>query len=306
MCILVTGGAGFIGSHIVDAYVKAGHEVFIIDNLSTGNKNNLNPRTRFYQADIKDDLSSIIKDIKPDIINHHAAQIDVRVSVADPSADAAINIIGTINVIEAGLKAGIKKFIFASTGGAIYGEQDSFPADESHPLRPLSPYGVAKLSCEKYLFYYKHNFGLDYVVLRYSNVYGPRQNPFGEAGVVAIFTHKLIKGGQPVINGDGLQTRDYVYVGDVVRANLSALKEGISGEFNISTGVEASVNELFSKLAGVSGKNVNAAHGPAKKGEQMRSCLSYKKAQDILGWNPAVGLEEGLKNTFDWFSKKSV
>jgi len=306
MRILVTGGAGFIGSHIVDAYVKAGPEVFVIDNLSTGNKNNLNPRTRFYQADIKEDLSAIIKEIKPEVINHHAAQIDVRMSVTDPSADAAVNIIGTINVIEAGLKAGIKKFIFASTGGAIYGEQDYFPADELHPLRPLSPYGVAKLSCEKYLYYYKHNFGLDYVALRYSNVYGPRQNPFGEAGVVAIFTHKLIKGGQSVINGDGLQMRDYVYVGDVVRANLSALKEGISGEFNISTGVETSVNELFGKLAGVSGKNVKAAHGPAKKGEQMRSCLSYKKAQDILGWNPAVGLEEGLKNTFDWFSKKSV
>lgn len=303
MRILVTGGAGFIGSHIVDAYINSGHEVSVIDNLSTGNKNNLNPKAKFYQADIRDDLSSLIKDINPQVINHHAAQIDVRVSVAEPAADAAVNIIGTINVIEAGLKAGVKKIIFASTGGAIYGEQDYFPADELHSLRPLSPYGVAKLTCEKYLYYYKYNFGLDYVGLRYSNVYGPRQNPFGEAGVIAIFAHKLIRGEEPLINGDGLQTRDYVYVGDVVKANVKALETEFTGELNIATGVETSVNELFSNISRVSGKSITASRGPAKKGEQQRSCLSYEKAKSVFGWEPAVFVAGGIKNTVEWFLK---
>lgn len=301
MRILVTGGAGFIGSHIVDAYINEGHKVSVIDNLSTGDKNNLNPDAKFYQADIRDNISSIIRDVNPEIINHHAAQIDVRASVEDPATDAAVNIIGTVNIIGAGVKAGIKKFIFASSGGAIYGEQDYFPADEAHPTRPLSPYGVSKLACEKYLYYYKCNFGLDYLSLRYSNVYGPRQNPFGEAGVVAIFTHKLLEGEQPVINGDGFQTRDYVYVSDVVRANIKALEIKSSGEFNISTGIETSVNELFKNLADISGKKIKASHGPAKKGEQQRSCLSYKKARDILNWTPAVLIEEGLKQTVEWF-----
>ena len=305
MRILVTGGAGFIGSHIVDAYINEGHEVSVIDNLSTGGKNNLNPDARFYQVDIRDNISSIIRDINPEIINHHAAQIDVRASVEDPATDAAVNIIGTLNIIGAGLKAGIKKFIFASSGGAIYGEQDYFPADEAHPTRPLSPYGVSKLACEKYLYYYKCNFGLDYILLRYSNVYGPRQNPLGEAGVVAIFTHKLLEGEQPVINGDGFQTRDYVYVSDVVRANIKALEIKSSGEFNISTGIETSVNELFKNLTDISGKKIMASHGPAKKGEQQRSCLSYRKARDVLNWTPTVSLDNGLKNTFEWFLKNT-
>ncbi len=303
MRILVTGAAGFIGSHIVDAYIKSGHEVSVIDNLSTGNKNNLNPKAKFYQADIREDVSALIKEINPEVINHHAAQIDVRVSVSNPAFDAGANIIGTLNVIEAGVKNRLKKFIFASTGGAIYGEQDYFPADEIHPTRPLSPYGVAKLACEKYLYYYKHNFGLDYIALRYSNVYGPRQNPFGEAGVIAIFTHKLIKGEQPVINGDGLQTRDYVYVGDVVKANIKALGTEFTGELNIATGVETSVNELFSNISRVSGKNITALHVPAKKGEQQRSCLSYEKAKSVFGWEPAVSVAGGIKNTVEWFLK---
>ncbi|NCO83957.1 MAG: UDP-glucose 4-epimerase [Nitrospirae bacterium CG_4_10_14_3_um_filter_44_29] len=305
MRILVTGGAGFIGSHIVDAYINEGHEVSVIDNLSTGSRSNLNPAASFYHADIRDDVSAVIRDISPEIINHHAAQISISVSVENPAADAASNIIGTLNIIEAGLKAGLKKFIFASTGGAIYGAQDYFPVDEMHPLRPLSPYAVAKLSCEKYLYCYKYNFGLDYITLRYSNVYGPRQNPYGEAGVVAIFTNRLIKGGQPMINGDGLQTRDYLYVRDVVEANLKALRVNASGEFNISTGIETSVNELFSSLIRITGGDVNAAHGPAKKGEQLRSCLSYRKAQEILGWSPGVSIEEGLRNTVEWFLIKN-
>ena len=302
MRILVTGGAGFIGSHIVDSYIKKGHEVSVIDNLSTGDRKNLNPAAKFYQADIRDDLSALIKEIKPEVINHHAAQIDVRVSVSNPIFDAGTNIIGTLNVIEAGLKNGLKKFIFASTGGAIYGEQDYFPADELHPTKPLSPYGVAKLTCEKYLYYYKHNFGLDYIALRYANVYGPRQNPFGEAGVVAILTHKLIRGEQPVINGDGLQTRDYVYVNDVVKANIKALGTEFTGELNISTGIETSVNELFNGLKAISAGKITPSHGPAKKGEQQRSCLSYKKAEDILNWAPETSVDEGLRKTFEWFA----
>jgi len=302
MRILVTGGAGFIGSHIVDSYIKKGHEVSVIDNLSTGDRKNLNPAAKFYQADIRDDLSALIKEIKPEVINHHAAQIDVRVSVSNPIFDAGTNIIGTLNVIEAGLKNGLKKFIFASTGGAIYGEQDYFPADELHPTKPLSPYGVAKLTCEKYLYYYKHNFGLDYIALRYANVYGPRQNPFGEAGVVAIFAHKLIKGEQPVINGDGLQTRDYVYVGDVVKANIRALDAEFSGELNISTGIETSVNELFNSLKAISAGKITPSHGSAKKGEQKRSCISYKRAGDVLDWSPATSVSEGLRKTFEWFA----
>ncbi len=301
MRILVTGGAGFIASHVVDAYINEGHEVSVIDNLSTGSRDNLNPRTRFYQADIRDDISSLIKDIKPEIINHHAAQINVRASVEDPAADAAVNIIGTLKIIQAGLNNGVRKIIFASSGGAVYGEQDYFPADESHPARPLSPYGVSKLTCEKYLYYYRCNFGLDYISLRYSNVYGPRQNPFGEAGVVAVFAHRLITGEQPVINGDGQQTRDFVYIDDVVKANMKALEIGDSGEFNISTATETSVNELFNNFIEISGKKLDAFYGPAKKGEQQRSCLSYKKAKDILGWTPSVPISEGLKNTVKWF-----
>jgi len=303
MRILVTGGAGFIGSHIVDAYINEGHEVSVIDNLSTGNRNNLTPRARFYKADIRDDLSSLLRDIRPEIINHHAAQMNVRASVEDPMADASVNIIGTLNIIKAGLEKGLKRFIFASTGGAIYGEQDYFPADENHPLRPLCPYGVSKLACEKYLYYYKYNFGLDYTALRYSNVYGPRQNPFGEAGVVAIFARKLLSGEQPIINGDGFQTRDYIYVNDVVRANIRALEIGFSGELNISTGKEISVNELFKNLIEISGSRVMPSHGPAKKGEQLRSCLSYKKAEDILDWTPTVSISKGLSDTVEWFLK---
>lgn len=302
MRILVTGGAGFIGSHIVDAYISEGHEVSVIDNLSTGNKNNLNPDVKFYQADIRDDLSFLIKDVNPEVINHHAAQIDVRASIENPAADAEANIMGTLNIIETGLRNKIRKFIFASSS-AIYGEQDYFPADELHPIMPLSPYGVAKLACEKYLYYYNYNSGLDYIALRYSNVYGPRQNSFGEAGVIAIFSRRLITGARPVINGDGVQTRDYVYVDDVVRANIRALESRLSGEFNISTGIETSVNEMFKKLVEMTGRDVTASHGSAKRGELQRSCLSYEKAKNFLGWSPSVLMDEGLRKTAGWFLK---
>lgn len=306
MNILVTGGAGFIGSHVVDAYIELGHNVIVVDNLSTGSIENLNPKAKFYQLDIRDDkIEEVFKLEKIDIVNHHAAQMDVRKSVEDPIYDADVNIIGSLKLLQFSVKYDIKKFIFASTGGAIYGEQDYFPADEEHPTRPLSPYGVAKLTVEKYLYFYKEVHGLNYVVLRYANIYGPRQNPHGEAGVVAIFTSKMLKGEQPVINGDGFQTRDYTYVGDVVRANALALNYDKSSEvFNIGTGLETDVNTLFHKLKNLTGANCEEFHGPAKPGEQRRSVISYNKIYQTLGWKPEVPLDEGLKLTVEFFKNK--
>lgn len=225
MNILVTGGAGFIASHIVDAYIQLGHSVSVLDNLSTGREKNLNPRASFVHQDVRDAdaMRNLFARQKFDVVNHHAAQMDVRRSVADPVFDASVNILGVLTLLEECMKGGVSKVIFASSGGAIYGEQDYFPADEKHPTRPISPYGVAKLSTEQYLFYYKAVYGLDSVNLRYANIYGPRQNPEGEAGVVAIFTSRMLSGSAPIINGEGKQTRDYVFVGDVVRANVLAL-----------------------------------------------------------------------------------
>ncbi len=226
MKILVTGGAGFIASHIADAFIEEGHSVHILDNLSSGFEKNINPKASFIKADIRDkSLSKIFEKEKFDVINHHAAQMDVRRSVADPAFDAEINILGTINLLQNAVKYKVSKFMFASTGGAIYGEQEYFPADEKHPTAPLSPYGISKLSVEKYLFFYKAQYDLNYSILRYANIYGPRQNPHGEAGVVAIFSKKLLNGEQPVINGEGKQTRDYTFVKDVVKANLLALND---------------------------------------------------------------------------------
>jgi len=305
MNILVTGGAGFIGSHVVDSYIELGHNVIVVDNLSTGSLENLNPKAKFYHLDIRDDeVEKIFKLEKIDVVNHHAAQMDVRKSVEDPIYDADVNIIGSLKLLQFSIKYGVKKFIFASTGGAIYGEQDYFPADEEHPTRPLSPYGVAKLTVEKYLYFYREVHGLNYVVLRYANIYGPRQNPHGEAGVVAIFTSKMLKGEQPVINGDGLQTRDYTYVGDVVRANVLALNYDKSDIFNIGTGVETDVNTLFHKLKNLTGAKCEEFHGPAKPGEQRRSVISYDKIYKTLGWKPEVSLDEGLRLTVEFFKNK--
>ncbi len=305
MKILVTGGAGFIGSNIVDAYTGKGHEVFVLDDLSSGSLDNLSSKAKFFQMDIRDpQVEKIFQENKFDVVNHLAAQMDVRHSVADPIFDAGVNIIGTLNLLENCIKSGVKKVIFSSTGGAIYGEQDYFPADENHPTRPLSPYGIAKLSVEKYLFYYNAIHGLKYVVLRYANVYGPRQNPHGEAGVVAIFTSKLLKGEEPIINGDGKQTRDYTYVGDVVRANVLALDYGKPDIFNIGTGKEIDVNALFNTLRAATGSSAKESHGPAKAGEQMRSVIDYSKAKTLLGWEPKVGLDEGLKLTVEFFRKR--
>ena len=305
MKILVTGGAGFIASHISDALVAENHEVAVIDNLISGFRENINPKAKFYEMSIGDEkLASVFEEFKPEVVIHHAAQMDVRKSVADPKYDATMNILYPLVLLEACKKYGVRKFIFSSTGGAIYGEQDYFPADESHPTRPLSPYGITKLSLEKYLFYYKEVFGLEHVILRYGNIYGPRQNPHGEAGVIAIFCKKMLAGEQPVINGPGTQTRDYTFVGDVVKANLLALKHPKSGIFNVGTGIETDVNQLFRVINSELGNNTKEVHVEAKAGEQQRSVLNNALIKKELGWAPAVGIEEGLKITVEWFKNK--
>ncbi|MDL1892004.1 NAD-dependent epimerase/dehydratase family protein [Sphingobacteriales bacterium CHB3] len=306
MNILVTGGAGFIASHIVDEYISRGHKVTILDNLSTGRRININPAVAFHEVDLRD--AEAVKEIfqagRFDVVNHHAAQMDVRRSVEDPVYDASVNIIGVLTMLECCVATGVKRVIFASSGGAIYGEQDYFPADELHPTRPISPYGVAKLTTEQYLFYYKAVYGIDSVSLRYANIYGPRQNPEGEAGVVAIFTTKLLGRQQPVINGDGKQTRDYVYVGDVVQANVLALNCEGSHVFNIGTGIETNVNQLFHHLKQLTDSSADERHGPAKKGEQLRSVLTSARIEQQLGWKPTVSMEEGLRKTVEYFKTK--
>ncbi|HUL43394.1 MAG TPA: SDR family oxidoreductase [Bacteroidota bacterium] len=305
MNIVVTGGAGFIGSHIADACINAGHAVSVIDNLSMGRKENIHPSAKFYHRDIRDEnVREVFEKERIDVIFHLAAQMDVRKSVEDPLFDASVNIVGTINLLELSRKHGVKKFVFASTGGAIYGEQDYFPADEAHPQRPLSPYGITKLAVERYLFYYREVHGLQFVSLRFANVYGPRQNPHGEAGVVAIFTSKMLAGQQPVINGDGKQTRDYTYVEDVVNANMLALKYAQSGFFNVGTGIETDVNTLFDILKSETGSACREDHGPAKQGEQMRSVLDYSLIGKTLGWKPSVNLRAGLKKTVAFFRER--
>ena len=304
MKILVTGGAGFIGSHVADAYIEQGHEVVIVDNLSTGTRENVNAGARFVKMNIHDkEIYELFQQEKFDVVNHHAAQMDIRLSVADPVYDATNNIIGTINLLQAAVKNGVKKIIFISSGGAIYGEQDYFPADEEHATRPLSPYGIAKLTGEKYIYFYHHVYNLNYVILRYANVYGPRQSPRGEAGVVAIFSSKLLTGEQPIINGDGLQTRDYVYVGDVVDANVNALDYQDNNYFNIGTGIETNVNELFGRINHITYANAKIAHGPAQAGEQLRSVLNFDKAKQLLNWQPKTSLEDGLVKTVEFFKR---
>jgi UDP-glucose 4-epimerase len=304
--ILITGGAGFIGSHVADASITAGHHVTIIDDLSTGNLENVNPKAKFIRMDIRDNgVKEIFIQGKFDAVIHHAAQMDVRRSVEDPGYDASVNIIGSLNLLENCIRYGVNKLIFASTGGAIYGEQEYFPADELHPVNPLSPYGIAKLAVEKYLFYYHAVHGLQYVNLRYANIYGPRQNPHGEAGVVAIFASKMFAGKEPVINGDGKQTRDYTYVGDVVKANLLALSYTKSGTFNVGTGCETDVNELFRIIRDLSGASCQERHGPAKKGEQIRSVLDHSRIKKVLGWEPSVNLHEGLHKTVEFFKSRN-
>jgi UDP-glucose 4-epimerase len=306
MNILVTGGAGFIASHIVDAYIAEGHQVTVVDNLSTGKRTNLNPAADFHNVDIRDAdaLGKVLSGSKFDVVNHHAAQMDIRRSVADPVYDASVNIVGMLTLLEASVRSGIRRVVFASSGGAVYGEQEVFPAPETHPTRPISPYGVAKLATEQYLFYYASVYALESVALRYANVYGPRQNPEGEAGVVAIFTTKMLEGAQPIINGDGGQTRDYVFVGDVVKANVLALRASGFSVFNVGTGVETDVNGIFRTLKEATGSGCREMHGEAKKGEQMRSVLDCKRLSAELGWRPEVTLKAGLQRTVDFFRSR--
>ncbi len=305
MNILITGGAGFIGSNIADAYVEAGHDVLIIDDLSSGKKENAPSAARFVLCDIDSETAvEAIRTFRPEVVNHHAAQINVRASVADPRFDAQVNILGTIRLLEACRQNGVRKVLFASSGGAGYGEQVRFPADENHPTWPVSPYGAAKIAAELYLNFYRVQYGLDYTSLRYSNVYGPRQDPHGEAGVVAIFCERLLKGQTAIVNGDGEQTRDYVYVGDVVRANIAALEKGGGRSINVGTGIETSVNTIFRTLRDLSGSSQEEIHGPAMPGEQRRSCLENLLALEELGWYPEISLEEGLARTLSFFREK--
>jgi UDP-glucose 4-epimerase len=304
MKILVTGGAGFIGSHVVDLFLKDGHNVTILDNLSTGKRENVPKGVRLVEMDIcHRDVDRLFAEGQFDVVNHHAAQIDVRKSVSDPIFDARVNILGSLNLLECALRHGVKKFQFASTGGALYGEQDYFPADEEHPIRPLSPYGICKFTVERYMFYYQQVHGLEYVAHRYANVYGPRQNPHGEAGVVAIFCDRLISGREAVINGDGKQTRDYVYVEDVARANLLTLDKSLNGAVNIGTSIETDVNAVFQILNQAGNFGAPEVHAPAKKGEQMRSVINWSKAHELLGWKPQMNLDDGLKRTLEFFQR---
>jgi len=307
MNILVTGGAGFIGSHVVDAYINDNHNVVIVDDMSRGRKEFINPRATFHQISISDpQLANIIQKESIKVISHHAAQISVSDSVKNPVKDAESNIIGTLQLLQNAVECGVDKFIFASTGGAIYGEQDYFPASEDHPQKPTSPYGLSKLSVEGYLKFYKEQYGLKSIIFRYGNVFGPRQNPNGEAGVVAIFNNRLLKGQAPIINGDGEQTRDYIFVRDVVSANLLALKLNGSDTFNVGTGQETSVNELTHLILEVAESNIKVKASKKNNFEQRRSCLDCKKLKGSLNWSPKVSLKEGLSETFIFFKNNGI
>jgi len=294
--VVVTGGAGFIGSHIADALIDRGARVTIIDDLSTGNRDNVNPAATLIERDVRDaSIARLIADLQPDVVSHHAAQMDVRKSVADPAFDADVNIVGSTRLLQACVDAKVKRFVFASSGGAIYGEPDYTPQDEDHPTHPMSPYGCAKLAVEQYMAYFHEAHGLSCVSLRYANVYGPRQNPHGEAGVVAIFADRMKRGEPVTINGDGDQTRDYVHVSDVVAANLAVIDDvTLGGAFNVGTGVETSVNELHRELARIIAVDSPAQHGPAKLGEQMRSVLDARKLRRATNLREPMSLRAGL------------
>jgi UDP-glucose 4-epimerase len=303
--ILVTGGAGFIGSWVVDWYLREGFSVAVVDNLSTGNRKNVNPRASFYEVDITSgkDLEEVFVRERPRYVNHHAAQINLRYSVENPLFDASVNILGSLQVLEASVRFGVKRVIFASTGGAIYGEVAKLPVGEDTLPTPLSPYGVAKYAVEKYLEYYQRVWGLDYVAFRYGNVYGPRQNPEGEAGVIAIFASRMLQGKPCVVFGDGRKTRDYVYVEDIARANLLALSCP-PGVYNLGTGKETSVLELLELFRKISRKEVRWSFGEERKGEINRIALSFEKARNALPWSPQVELEEGMQRTLSWFTEQ--
>ncbi len=301
MRILVTGGAGFIASHIAEAFLAQGHEVLVVDNLSTGRRENVPEGARFVEVDLTSpELAETVREFRPDIVDHHAAHADVRQSVDDPTHDARVNVVGMLGLIQAAILAGTGKFIFASSGGAIYGDPDVVPCDETHPEKPVSPYGASKKAGEVYLETMSRVHGLDYTILRYPNVYGPRQHPYTEEGqVVAIFSRLMLADRVPTIFGDGEQERDFVYVGDIVDANLRALTAGSGGTFNIGTGEGLTVNELYKKLKALTGYEGDAKYAPARAGEVFRIALDASRARSVLGWQPKTPLDEGLRATVD-------
>jgi UDP-glucose 4-epimerase len=305
--ILVTGGAGFIGSHVADAYIAAGHEVAILDDFSTGNEANVNRQAEVLRLDIRNKVGveDAIAAFRPEVVNHHAAQSEVPKSVADPGFDAMVNIVGGLNVLQASVAAGVRKFIFISSGGALYGEPDVTPADEDHPARPLSPYGTSKLAFELYLGTFHRTYGLEYTVLRYANIYGPRQDFAAEEGrVIAIFASRMLAGRPATIDGDGEQARDMLHVGDVAVANIAALHKGAGGTYHISSGVPVTVNELFRKLALLTDYKLEPNFGPRRKGDVFRIALDNTRARNDLGWEPRINLEEGLSLTVDYFREQ--
>jgi len=311
MRILVTGGAGFIGSAVTDAYLAAGHDVAVVDDLSAGSPENLDPRVRLHRLDVRDpELDAIFADERPEVVSHHAAQVSVQRSIGDPRADASANILGSLNVFEAARRHGVRRLIYASTGGAIYrDEQSGVPADETRPCRPRTPYAVAKCAVEQYLDYFSATFGFEAISLRYANVYGPRQDPHGEAGVIAIFLHRLLAGLAPTIFGDGEQVRDFIYVGDVVAANRAALQTRLTpGEnfvVNISTGVGTTVNTVWRTIEKVARPSVGAYHEPARSGDVRWSVVDPARARHHLGWTATVSVADGLQRTWEWFATRA-
>ena len=305
MRILVTGGAGFIGSHVVDAFIAAGHHVAVVDSLVTGKRENLNPKATFYEVDIRDAalLAEVFDRVQREIVELHAAQVNVRSSIDNPGYDAEVNVLGALNVLEQARLHGVRKVIFISSGGAIYGEPEYLPCDEAHPIHPLSPYGAGKYAIEVYLNVYRATFGLETTVLRYANVYGPRQDPHGEAGVVAIFAGHMLTGESVLINGSGEQERDFIYVGDCARANLLALERGAGDVYNLGSGVGTSINHIAALLQELTGYEGEPVHGPAKLGETFRIYLDAGHARGALGWTQTFALREGLQRTVDYFRK---
>lgn len=306
MKVLITGGAGFIGSHIVDLLLSRGHEVAVVDNLSTGRRENLNPSAKFFEVDVRDEkLADVLRDERPEAVVHAAAQISVAQSVRDPVDDADINLLGGLRLLEACRECGVGKLIFSASGGTVYGEVPEGAASEETPPAPLSPYGVAKMAFENYLEFYRHEYGMRYTSLRYGNVYGPRQDPHGEAGVVAIFSKAMLAGKAPTINGDGEYYRDYVYVSDVAEANCVCLEKGDDRCYNIGTQTATDVNELYGMLREATGFPHGAAHGPPRPGDLRRVMLDIARAREELGWRPRVSMREGMEKTVEFFRGSS-